>query len=326
MEAPEMTAATVICEPGAYDLSDAKYRADPCPEPSLSSSVAKLLLARSPRHAWCAHPRLNPDFQPKADDKFDLGSAAHDMLLRGGDAIRVIDAPDWTSKPARTAREEARQAGLVPMLAPHYERVTAMVRAAREQLANHPDAAGAFTNGLPEITLIWREKSAGIWCRAKLDWQPNKGKVFDDYKTTSASAWPGAWSRTAFGIGADIQAAFYRRGIRAVLGIANPTFRFVVQEAEPPYALSVMEFGAEAMELADRKVEEAIRLWATCLKSGSWPGYPARVASIDLPAWQASQFAEREYVNQTAIDAGPEMHRFLLDWQAPLFPKKEIAR
>ena len=43
---------------------EAEYHADPAPEPSLSRSLAHTLLTRSPRHAWQAHPRLNPAWLP----------------------------------------------------------------------------------------------------------------------------------------------------------------------------------------------------------------------------------------------------------------------
>ena len=62
-----------ISEPGVYSLPDDAYHADPCPGPSLSSSVAKLMLDRSPLHAWHAHPRLNPNFEPRAGIEY-LGS------------------------------------------------------------------------------------------------------------------------------------------------------------------------------------------------------------------------------------------------------------
>ena len=48
------------------DISAEAYHADPAPEPSLSSSVAKILVNLSPAHARIAHPRLNPDYRPRS--------------------------------------------------------------------------------------------------------------------------------------------------------------------------------------------------------------------------------------------------------------------
>jgi hypothetical protein len=50
----------VILTAGIHDTTAVDYHADPCPEPSLSAHIAALLCARSPRHAWAAHPKLNP--------------------------------------------------------------------------------------------------------------------------------------------------------------------------------------------------------------------------------------------------------------------------
>ena len=41
-------------EPGIHNLSAEVYHADPCVKPSLSSSIANVLLQQSPLHAWMA--------------------------------------------------------------------------------------------------------------------------------------------------------------------------------------------------------------------------------------------------------------------------------
>ena len=76
-----------ITDPGLYDMPEADYHADPCPEPSLSSTLARLMVNRSPRHAWTASPRLNPDHEPVNKETFDVGRAAHAVLLGRGAPI-----------------------------------------------------------------------------------------------------------------------------------------------------------------------------------------------------------------------------------------------
>lgn len=70
-----------------HGMPDKIYHADPCPTPSLSSSLVKLMEATSPKKAWAAHPRLNPPPPGATDDdpKFDLGTAAHALFLEGAD-------------------------------------------------------------------------------------------------------------------------------------------------------------------------------------------------------------------------------------------------
>ena len=106
----------MIDAPGIYDISAADYHADCCPEPSLSASVAQLLLKRSPRHAWYAHPGLNPNFQPENKKQFDLPTAVHAMLLeRDQNRIFVIDARDYKTKAAREARDAHYEKNFIPL-------------------------------------------------------------------------------------------------------------------------------------------------------------------------------------------------------------------
>jgi hypothetical protein len=164
-----------------------------------------------------------------------------------------------------------------------------MVAATREQLLQHGDGKHMFINGAPEQTLIWCED--GIWCRARTDWLRH-GNI-DDYKTTSASANPEVLSRTIFGNGWDVQAAFYLRGVKALTGI-DAAFRFACQETYPPYALSVIALGPDAAVLAEKKVLYALELWRECLRSKRWPAYPHRTAYASLPPWVESAWLEKE--------------------------------
>lgn len=306
-----------ITELGVYEIPAEEYHADCCPEPSLSKSVAKLLIDRSPRHAWWAHPRLNPDFERKTKAQFDIGSAAHALVLGDEQKFAIIDADSYRTKAAQEARDAAYASDRIPLLPDQYECVLAMERAFRAQIDAHQEARDAFTNGKPEQVLIWRE--GDVWCRARLDWLPSAGRIFDDYKTTAAAAHPDAWgSRTFFETGCDFQDAFYRRGIKKVLGIADPIFRFTVQETEPPHLLCVMQADPAVRAIAEKKVEAAIRLWGQCLKANRWPGYPAMTCHLELPAWRETQWLEREE-REAAHGKETDLLATMLHWQAPDF-------
>lgn len=276
-------------KPGIYTISARQYHADPCPEPSLSSSISKILCESSPAHARVAHPRLNPGCADDEAEHFDIGTAAHAILLEGEAAVAVIDAKDWRTNAAKDARDAARAAGKIPLLAKIWADVQAMVAATREQLADHADGKHMFLNGAAEQTLIWREE--GVWCRARTDWL-RPGNV-DDYKTTGASANPEVLSRTLFGNGWDIQAAFYLRGVKVLTG-TDAMFRFACQETYAPYALSVVTLGPDAMLLAEKKVLYALNLWRESLKKNRWPAYPTRTAYASLPTWIESAWLEKE--------------------------------
>lgn len=281
-----------ISKPGVYDISESDYHADNfLPEPSLSSSIAKMLVNATPLHAKQAHPRLNPDHESEDSDRFDIGKAAHSLVLHDPMAFAVIDAPDWRTKDAREKRDAARAAGKIPLLEMRWLSVQAMAHAARIQLDRHHEAKTAFTNGKPEMTLVWREGET--WCRSRLDWLPNAGKFFDDYKSTTCAD-PDAFSRILFNLGYDIQCAFYRRGIKALGLHDDPAFRFVAQEVDMPHPLSVVALMPSALDLAEHKVARAIDIWQACIRTGEWPGYPLRTCYIEAPPWHEAQFLARD--------------------------------
>jgi hypothetical protein len=86
--------------------------------------VAKILLDRSPLHAWHAHPRLNPDYRHDDDTKFDVGNIAHKLMLGRGKDIVVLEFDDWRTKAAKDAREAAAAAGKLAVLGKHFARPT----------------------------------------------------------------------------------------------------------------------------------------------------------------------------------------------------------
>jgi hypothetical protein len=287
-----------ITKPDILDLSAEDYAADPCPTPSLSSSIARILLAQSPRHAWWAHPRLNPAYRREESEAFDLGTAAHAYILQGSRAFAVIDAKDYRTKAAQEARDAAYAEGKTPILAYRLDNVRAMEEAVVAQLAHLKDPPIPFQNGRAEETLVWLE--GDVWCRARLDYLHADHRSISDLKTTSASANPAAWERTMFAAGLDVQAAFYLRGLRAVFGHEG-TFRFVPVENYEPYALSVVGLAPDALDLADRKVDRAIALWRECLTTGTWPAYPTRTCWAEAPAWEVAKWEQRAYTERDPV-------------------------
>jgi hypothetical protein len=299
-------APSLITEPGVYDIPAAHYHADPCPEPSLSSSICKMLCLESAAHAFHAHPRLNPGASEEEAERFDIGTAAHALLLEGRTAIAIIDAKDYRTLDAKSQREAAYARGLTPLLAARWADVQAMVASAREQLQEHTDGAAAmFTNGQAERTLVWRD--GDVWCRARLDWlrvgsvagvgvniaDPLARASIDDYKSTGATANPDAWTRSMFFAGFDLQAAWYIRGLKALTGV-EATFRFAVQETYPPYALSVIGLNPDALLLAEKKCLYALDKWREARASGKWTGYPRRTCYATLPPIHESWWLEKE--------------------------------
>jgi len=275
-------------------LTAAQYHADDLGDtPTLSASVAHILCTQSPAHARAAHPKLNPQHVRQDEQRFDVGTAAHALLLEGREAVQVVDAADWRTKEAKLLRDDAREQNRIPLLAAQWADVQAMCESVREQLAGIECAPPLFVDGKPEQPISW-EDDYGVMCRALVDWLHDDFTAIDDLKTTARSANPEGWTRTTMlSIGADIQACFYTRGIEKITGV-RPEFRFVIAETSEPFAVSVVSPGPEMMALAEKKVAYALRVWAQCLRNGVWPAYPARVAYAELPGWEESRWLEKE--------------------------------
>lgn len=276
---------------GILDLTADQYHLDTVADhPSLSASIARTLLAKSPLHAWAEHPKLGGVIG-RDTESMDTGTILHSLLLEGNtDGIAVLDVDDFRTKDAREQRDAARANGKIPVKRADWTRIEAMAETISERIAEHAAAPSLFSQGKPEQVLVWDED--GITCRSRLDWLRDDFTVIDDLKTTRSSVHPLALARTVFNAGYDVQAAFYLRGLRALTG-KTADFRFVFVEVEPPYAVSVVNLSPAALALADEKVQHAISTWRNCLLFNTWPGYPTAVATLDPPAWAEAAFFDR---------------------------------
>jgi hypothetical protein len=281
---------------GVYQMFEQQYHSDPCPEPSLSSSIAGIIWHRTPWHGWMAHPKLNPAYEHKDSGAFDLGTAAHAVLLEGNESkICVIDADDWRTKAAKEQRDEARASGLIPMLPPQYREVMQMAESARVAI-EESEIAGILEDGKPEQTLI--AEYEGIWLRGRLDWLTTNRKTILDYKTVGRSANPESFLRSSvFNYGYDIQAAFYRLLNRLTGGPEDARYLWLVQEIEAPYAASICGASPSLIECGERKLFSVISKWQECMMTGEWPGYSKRIAWLEAPAWELGKVEEREILD-----------------------------
>lgn len=313
----------LISAPGLYpDIFEDRYHKDPVIEPSLSSSVGKELVNRSPRHAWIKHPRLNKAKAlevEKTDRKKDIGSAVHKLVLGKGRAIKVLNYDDYKKHDAQRAARAARDADMVPILADDMRKVELIHEAFNDQILD-TELRGYFeAPGQSELTVVWREAN-GAWCRARFDRLPDECRdapfpILADVKTTTTSAYFSDWEYTAYDLAYDFQSVFYPRGLRALCpAIRDPnlTMKFAVIEQEEPYCLSINEFPGLATHEAMEDVALAIQMWGNCLKCGtdikSWPGYGGQTNTMDKAPWRSTKSEIRRRALQDMM-----MH-----WQRPL--------
>lgn len=270
--------------------------------PALSSSGAKKLTPPStPAHfrEWC-------DGEQPAKKEFDIGSAAHTVVLGTGRPLHVVEAPNWVSKTAKEEREVARDLGRIPVLEHEYE----MVQAMADEIRRHPVASFLFqrqryeggqlieATGAPEVSLFWRDEMTGIDKRCRLDWLPfllsaSGVLLVPDYKTCR-SASDDAVDRAVRDYGYHQQAEWNTAGIETLglSGGAPVLFVFVFQEKTAPYLINVRAVNPQTLQVAEHKNHQAAELFKRCTASGEWPGYPAEIGFASLPYWDLKRELE----------------------------------
>ncbi len=273
--------------------------------PALSASLLKTIIDECPAAAWWSS-WLNPQ-QPAKDDtsESDIGTIAHALLLEGNeDGLAVIDPNDypakttgaipqgWTNNAIRSARDNARLEGKIPILANDVAEIRAMVQAAKAFISKS-DIGLSFDGGDSEVTMLWLD--GDTLCKMRPDRISKNNKVVINYKTTSSSIAPDAWGRGAF-LDHYVGAAWYRRGIQAICGV-ECEYVYLVQSVNAPYLCSLVGVDPHAFSLGAAKCEYALREWQACVAKNSWPAYPNKICYPILPGWVETQWAEKEAHN-----------------------------
>lgn len=266
------------------DMTEGDYHADPCETPSLSSSIAKVLLDKSAAHAYEAHPRLG-GHPPESSDDMDDGTVLHKLLLGCGQSVCLVDADDWRTKAAREKRDEATAAGQLPMLRRRYD---AIASAAERVSQNIRRLGFDLSAGVNEASLLWREDSVHgtVRCRGRVDHLDAQSGLIVDLKK-SRSAHPKACERHVLEYGYHVSQAAYTRGVEAKFPalIGRTRFVFLFVELFPPYAVTPAELGGALRELGERRWDEAVESWAWCMSRNNWPAYTDRVVRLEAPPW-----------------------------------------
>ncbi len=279
-----------------YDVPDAVYRSDPCPERSLTQSAAKTLLTLTPAHY--RYMRQEPT------TKFDIGHIAHRLLLGRGRDIVPLEFDDWRTKAAKEAREEADAAGKLGVLEKDYATGNAMCEAAFRQLIvdrgyGEDWDTDDVTPPRAEVVAIagtlhdFGDRSGvSIWLRAMIDWLVSTTRIWD-YKSSAMSC---ADSIRASLPNWCLQAAMHER----ILNLLDPEnvgrreHRFIAHENFEPYALQVVRLTEAQLTIGRAQVARAEAIWARCMATDEWPAYPIDDISPEYPAWKMAQVMEEK--------------------------------
>lgn len=158
------------------------------------------------------------------------------------------------------------------------ERMVASVRA-------HPLASAMIRDGLPEVTLRWRDEETGLECRARADYYVRARRMVVDVKTSRDASFD-EFRRSVVNYRYHVQDALYR-GAFAAVGEPIQHFVFVVVEKAPPYAVAVYTLDSDGIQRGYAHARRDIATLAECLRNDAYPGYPMTIQTLDLPPWAA---------------------------------------
>lgn len=274
---------TTITEPTVlYDLDEAAYHADQlCPEPSLSSTMAKTIL----EPGGPARLRSALDSPRESNPNFDFGSAAHEKILGRGQPVVAIDG----NRNTKAVKEEVAAAEADGFLVLKSHEVAA-VDAMAEAILQHPIAADLLTagKGNPEVSMFGIDEETGRWMRGRLDFLHSR-KLIVDYKTT-ASANPRDFERSSWNFGYHVQAAHYQYNLARQLDLVDDDCAYVLiaQEKKAPFLPVVYQLDPGLLDYGRERAREAIDLWDRCLTLDEWPGIEPIIHTLSIPRWAVS--------------------------------------
>lgn len=276
-------------------VSHKEYHDDALPGSPRFSRTCALEILTSPRHAYAWHPKLGGAGRQLVEDgeeddtgrkeNVKAGAVIHELLLKGGLGIAVIEADSFRSNAAKDQKREAIQSGLLPVIRSKYELALKDAERIRKRLAELDIDLTAYE---PEVTGLFEEEVSGgppVACKVRQDLlslglaQVLDVKVVDHLN-------PGAFERSIPAYGLDIQAHIYVRSVE----LAKPelagrvSFEFLVCERKPPYDVMVAELAPSFVGLGEMRWKRALKKWRGCLDSGAWPGV-GRVAPLLAKEW-----------------------------------------
>lgn len=254
--------------------------------PSLSSSGAKLLLDSPATFDWVMNQGHRTE---KA--AFDFGSAVHAEVLGTGYGVKELEFDNWRTNASKQAAEEAREAGLIPML----KKDMADVHATAQAVLRHPTARALLEReGDPEASVFVTDPATGIDLRCRFDFLPADRRVAVDLKTArEGTAKPHKFATSIVEYGYDVSWAHYTH-TAALAGEPVVDMVFLVVETEAPHHILVGRLDEDFKEIGAAKARLARERYARALETGEWPGRPTDIQVIRPPQYAIYDHIDRE--------------------------------
>lgn len=279
-----------IDKPGIYNVDRRFYHTDPVVEPSLSASIAKLLLEAPPAIARSRHPRFNPELVQETSEAAEIGTICHAMLTGDTERIRVLPYADYRGETASRLRKEARKEGRIPILKGKLEMIQRGVECLDMELQQMGMRSEIDpSHAVAEPTIIWRE-AGSFWCRSRLDWLSREVRdpmTVYDLKTTARTVPQSSedLGRMIYNDGWDIQAAAYASAVKHLTGVSRVNVTFLILSLGDVPTVTVADVGTMLREIGHRRWSTACDLWVRSKSQAQWPASARKRIPAEPPGY-----------------------------------------
>lgn len=234
---------------------------------------------------------------------FDLGSAAHDLVLQGDKFFEFnfvapetyIDEKTKEEKPFIDKRGnkwknlQKDNPDKVVLLHKEFQDVKTMADA----VMNHELGQVVFQDGVAERSLFWVDDDTGVHCRCRPDFLPHDLSDIPDFKTTADASLKGVKKSIAQNL-YNMQHAFYVKGIEKVYSVRPERFYFLFEEVKPPHCITIAFPDQESAKRGAQLNKKYMTQTAHSLQSGIWPEYASEAVSCTLPIWDQMELDRLE--------------------------------
>lgn len=217
-----------------------------------------------------------------------FGSVFHCLALEPGEFGKryAVKQFNGSTKAGKEEATTAKAAGLELVPTKIHNAASAMA----ESVLIHPLIGKLMTakDKRTEVSIYWSETVDGleIPCKARLDMLatvPGFGLVAVDLKSTDDAS-PEGLASSVLKWGYHRQAVWYRRALRAV-GMDSSVFVLVAVEKTAPHLVTAANVSEAAQQVGLEEIKDTLSTYASCTKSGLWPGYVSEIIDLDLPEW-----------------------------------------
>lgn len=255
---------------------------------AVNNSLLWVLRTQSPLHAH--YYQENPK---EPTEVFKTGNALHTLILepkKFDERYAVAPKCDKRTKVGKETWQKFAESlnGKEFITRDIYKDLEFVANAIRKQIIHR-----FIRNGEAEVCIVWVDEQTGLLCKGRVDYVHREQAILIDIKSTIDGS-PRAFTRWLYNFGYYQECGFYCDGWRT-LTKDDPAFVFLPAEKQPPYAVAAYEMHEQVIDAGRKSYRQALKVYAECQKSNTWPGYADTVEMLNLPEWALRKEGVNKY-------------------------------